>query len=305
VVDNWEETASGAKIENEDPYPFDPNFTGADTDGSYPHLGTVGRPVTGCTRDGIPVPDCGWILLGLNRFELLETLAGARWIDQSSHKKPNRPSDPDDSPVIRIYTDEEKPGAWEKWNAYRRVLSFSQTPQNPTPAQAFKQAVANSTSRLSGDCLKFFQELSGITDSALLSQKLQGYLTDNVSFGDKYLDGDTLQATSFKGEGTGAITLPIVIRGVSRPGAAVTYFNAGASVFTGNLTLNSGRVVSLMEPGRITPQSSLYGLSLSEIQQLTVLHELAHAFDPKGTWDDKDDTATVVALNRALRKACF
>jgi len=178
-------------------------------------------------------------------------------------------------------------------------------PQNPAPSDAFKQAVANSTNRLSGDCLKFFQELSGITDSALLSQKLQGYLTDNVSFGDKYLDGDTLQATPFKGEGTGAITLPIVIRGVSRPGAAVTYFNAGASVFTGNLTLNSGRVVSLMESGRITPQSSIYGLSLSEIQQLAVLHELAHAFDPKGTWDDPGDTAKVAALNRAIRKACF
>ncbi len=178
-------------------------------------------------------------------------------------------------------------------------------PQNPTPAQAFNQATANSASRLSGDCLKFFQELSGVSDASWVQSHLQGYLKDSVSFGDKYLDGDTLQATAFKGEGVGAITLPIVIRGQSRPGAAVTYFNAGASIFTGNLTLNSGRVVSLMEPGRITPQSSLYGLSLGEIQQLAVLHELAHAFDPKGTWDDKDDTAKVAALNRAIRKARF
>jgi hypothetical protein len=160
-------------------------------------------------------------------------------------------------------------------------------------------------SRLSGDCLKLFQELSGVTDASWVRSHLESYLKDNVGFGDKYLDGDTLQSTAFKGEGTGAITLSIVIGGQSRPGAAVTYFNAGASFFTGNLTLNSGRVVSLMEPGRITAQSSMYGLTLSEIQQLVVLHELAHAFDSKGTWDDENDTAKVAALNRAIRKACF
>jgi hypothetical protein len=106
-------------------------------------------------------------------------------------------------------------------------------PQNPVPAQAFKQAVANSASRLSGDCLKFFQELSGITDASLLLQKMQGYLKENVDFGNTYLDGDTLQPTPFAGEGTGAITNRIEIRGQMRPGDAVTYFNAGASNFTG------------------------------------------------------------------------
>lgn len=156
-----------------------------------------------------------------------------------------------------------------------------------------------------GDCLKFFQDLSGLTDVDRLRGQLESYLKDNASFGDKYLDGDTLESKTFDNEGVGAYTLPIVIGGNTLPGAAVTYFNSGASVFTGKFTLNSGRVVSLMEPGRITPQSSLYRLSLTEIQQLTVLHELAHAFDPKGTWDDLNDTARVAALNRALRKACF
>jgi len=183
-----------------------------------------------------------------------------------------------------------------------------QTPKHP--AAAFKQAVANSAGRLSGDCLKFFQDLSGITDPGLLLQKMQDYLKNNVEFGDKYLDGDTLQPTAFKGEGVGAIHLPIIIRGQSRPGAGRTYFNANSSIFTGivhlvnpNTGIPTGNIANIVD--RITPRSSMYGLSLSQIQQLTVLHELAHAFDPKGTWDDKDDTARVVALNEAIRKACF
>jgi hypothetical protein len=87
--------------------------------------------------------------------------------------------------------------------------------------------------------------------------------------------------------------------------AAVTEFNAGSSYFTGKLTLNSGRVVSFMEPGRITPQSSMYGLSLPEIQQLVVLHELTHAFDPANKWADWKSSQGSAALNRAVRKACF
>ena len=58
VVDELEETVSGAKIEKEDPYPTDPGFTGADTDGQYPHIGTVGRPTTGCTLEGVALPNC-------------------------------------------------------------------------------------------------------------------------------------------------------------------------------------------------------------------------------------------------------
>jgi hypothetical protein len=178
-------------------------------------------------------------------------------------------------------------------------------PQNPTPAQAFKQATANAAKRLSGDCLKFFQDLSGIADSAALLQKMQVYMKDNMSIGSKYLDDDTMKLVDFPGEKKVAVTNRIVINGQMRPGAAMTYFNIGGSSFTGTLTMNSGRVASLMEPGRITPQSSMYGLSLGEIQQLAVLHELAHAFDPQNKWYDWNDDATVAALNRAIRKACF
>jgi hypothetical protein len=76
VVDQREETTSGAKIEPQDPYPTNPNFTGADTDGQYPFVGTVGKPITGCVRDGILIPDCSWIFVRINSTELAE--AGAR-----------------------------------------------------------------------------------------------------------------------------------------------------------------------------------------------------------------------------------
>lgn len=69
VVDQWEETASGAKIEHEDPYPANPTFTGADTDGQYPFLGAVGKPITGCTMYGIPIGDCGWVLARMSSFD--------------------------------------------------------------------------------------------------------------------------------------------------------------------------------------------------------------------------------------------
>jgi hypothetical protein len=122
VVDDREMTASGAKIEKQDPYPLDPNFTGADTDNAYPFIGTVGKPKTGCTMAGIPIPDCSSILARINRFEYLETLVGVtfgRWIDQSTHIPPTHP--PDDDDVIRTYTDAEKPGIWEE---YTMITSF-------------------------------------------------------------------------------------------------------------------------------------------------------------------------------------
>jgi hypothetical protein len=70
VVDAWDETASGAKIEHEDPYPSDPDFTGLDTDGAYPHLSAVGRPMTGCTIEGIVIPDCSWVFESLTSGNL-------------------------------------------------------------------------------------------------------------------------------------------------------------------------------------------------------------------------------------------
>src|SRR5689334_20575100 len=72
VVDQREETTSGAKIEPQDPYPTNPNFTGADTDGQYPFVGTVGKPTTGCVRDGVLVPDCSWIFVRIHSTELAE-----------------------------------------------------------------------------------------------------------------------------------------------------------------------------------------------------------------------------------------
>jgi len=77
IVDEREETVSGAKIEKEDPYPTNPSFTGADTDNAYPHLGTIGKPITGCQSWGIPLADCSSLLQQVNEFEMVETNARA------------------------------------------------------------------------------------------------------------------------------------------------------------------------------------------------------------------------------------
>jgi hypothetical protein len=83
VVDQREETTSGAKIEPQDPYPTNPNFTGADSDGQYPFVGTVGKPATGCVRDGILIPDCSWIFVRIHSMELSETAARREFLGYS------------------------------------------------------------------------------------------------------------------------------------------------------------------------------------------------------------------------------
>ena len=69
IVDEREETASGSRIEKQDPYPANPSFTGADTDGQYPFVGTVGKPLTGCVRDGILMPDCSSNFAEMSSFD--------------------------------------------------------------------------------------------------------------------------------------------------------------------------------------------------------------------------------------------
>lgn len=82
VVNAFEETASGAKIEAVDPYPADPSFTGADTDGEYPHLGTVGKPITGCALNGIPLTDCSSIFDRFHPMEFMEWNARSEFLIQ-------------------------------------------------------------------------------------------------------------------------------------------------------------------------------------------------------------------------------
>jgi YD repeat-containing protein len=84
VVDEREETVSGAKIEKEDPYPTDPSFTGADTDGAYPHIGTVGKPITGCALDGVPLTDCTWFFQQLHPMEMMEWNARSEFLYYSA-----------------------------------------------------------------------------------------------------------------------------------------------------------------------------------------------------------------------------
>lgn len=178
-------------------------------------------------------------------------------------------------------------------------------PQN-NAQQAFRDAKARAAARLKGSCLELLKKLSGVADDNSIPNKLQDYL-DEVTIGDKFLD-ENLQRQDFPTEFHGAYTLK---EGLPRgAGNAVTAFNVNSSVFTGivhlvdqNTGIPTGNVAQFVD--RIGPKSSLYGLSLSEIQELSILHELAHAFDPEETWHDFNDPKKVAELNNGIRKACF
>lgn len=99
-----------------------------------------------------------------------------------------------------------------------------------------------------------------------------------------------------------SLSLPIVRPAVLPPFFDYLCFSCDAQVTYSRDQM--GQITAIDGTGYAGFSQSVSGIKY-EIQQLTVLHGIAHAFDPKGTWDDKDDTAKVAALNRAIRKACF
>lgn len=149
VIDEREETSSGAKIEKEDPYPADPNFTGADTDGSYPHLGTVGKPIIGCTTDGILIPDCSWIFVRISSFEIVEQTAAAwrEFVGYSVRMPEGRPISvgTDLGFAIAMAYEYGSDTLIRNWlvndtafqsSAFSSLQSQAQKPQNPTQPSA-------------------------------------------------------------------------------------------------------------------------------------------------------------------------
>ncbi len=85
-----------------------------------------------------------------------------------------------------------------------------------------------------------------------------------------------------------------------------TVFNQNSQLFTGVVTLNTGRTRPLTES--LTEGASLYRLNLSEIREINVLHELAHAYDVNGEYEDGNGTPESLnngkRLNLALRREC-
>lgn len=67
-------------------------------------------------------------------LNILGTIPGyvtrSRYVDGSSHKRPDRSNDPDRGDVVVINTDEERPGHWEYWEEY---IGESGSPFGPDP----------------------------------------------------------------------------------------------------------------------------------------------------------------------------
>jgi hypothetical protein len=85
---------------------------------------------------------------------------------------------------------------------------------------------------------------------------------------------------------------------------------SGDTVFNQNSSFFSRMLGGQHLPGQmLKPTSSVYGLSLDEIRDLAVLHELFHVNDVNGEFDDNTNgnptnLVHTIAINRLLRQNC-
>ena len=125
------------------------------------------------------------------------------------------------------------------------------------------------------------------------------YLANYVSIGSQ-----TYAGTPFTGNQlTFASTL-------SDTDAKGTRLASGHTVFNQNSAFFTGAVGVQLFPGTVLNEtSSMYGLSLDQIRQLAVLHELFHVNDVSGAYDDntgntQTDLAHTKAINKLIREKC-
>jgi RHS repeat-associated protein len=125
------------------------------------------------------------------------------------------------------------------------------------------------------------------------------YLENNVSIGSQTYDGSPFSG----GELTLANTVLDTDAKGTRLASGHTVFNQDSAFFTGTV---GGRPF----PGTVlNTTSSMYGLSLDEIRELAVLHELFHVNDVSGAYDDNTgdavtDLAHTKAINKLIREKC-
>lgn len=163
----------------------------------------------------------------------------------------------------------------------------------PLPRHTVDKAIREAKERLTGPCKTFFEQINASVDAAAKLANLSAS-KGGASVGDQFLNGDTLQLEKFKSVDQAAVTSSIFLGNVRQADAVVT-FNKDSFFFTGKLS--TGADVTTLQ------NSSVSGLTLDEIRQLIVLHELVHIIDTAGIWDDGSNSNA--ALNEAIKKACF
>jgi hypothetical protein len=89
--------------------------------------------------------------------------------------------------------------------------------------------------------------------------------------------------------------------------------SAGHRLASGSITLNSnsffftgtvdGRSISDLLTNKVRERNGLGDLSVDQIKELAILHELMHLNDTTGKYDDLNNPSNT--LNNLIRSACF
>ena len=93
-------------------------------------------------------------------------------------------------------------------------------------------------------------------------------------------------------------------------GANGTRVASGNTVFNQNSAFFTGTIQGQPFPGTVVqPISSMYGLSLDQVRDLAVLHELFHVTDVMGLFNDatghaRTDEMYSKAINEIIRRDC-
>jgi hypothetical protein len=156
------------------------------------------------------------------------------------------------------------------------------------------------------NCNQFLLGLAGATNPAAQLDALRK--AGNIVAYHEYYISSTGTLEPFGGQLNFAHTVSDEKNGV-RQNTGFIQLNADSPFFTGTLTLQNGQQVGFLQ--QIGPTSTLAGLNLNQIRDLTLLHEFAHVLDTRNTYNDNpkqvgQQKADNVAksLNRDIRTAC-
>ena len=156
------------------------------------------------------------------------------------------------------------------------------------------------------NCNQFLLGLAGATNPAAQLDALRK--AGNIVAYHEYYISSSGTLEPFGGQLNFAHTVSDEKNGV-RQNTGFIQLNADSPFFTGTLTLQNGQQVGFLQ--QIGPTSTLAGLNLNQIRDLTLLHEFAHVLDTRNTYNDNpkqvgQQKADNVAksLNRDIRTAC-
>ena len=264
---------------------------------------------TTCTLDGFSIGcDRAMHLVDIGAADILVTLSDGRrvavqapdgcplgicriWVPGRSGNSSMQIDDSGEIP--RITTNNSTPGHWEFFTVDIPEQGGTGPTQNPPgtgtgkESQTLNDAIDRAKARLKGDCAKLFGNLNA-----------SDYLANHVSISDTNPSGQP-----FPNQLTIATTRSNSDSNGNRVASGETVFNVNSAFFT-------GKIGNRNFPGTVvTEQSSMYGLTLEEIQELTILHELFHIADTAGEFNDntgngQQDLQRTKAINKLLRDNC-